>query len=198
METVLLAAGASSRMGGIPKQLLPFGHVPLVVHSVETALHVSDKVILVTGFQAELIEDAVSHAHIDHEDCLIIVRNKHYEHGQFSSTHIGVSHVSPEVDFFITMADLPLIEPYHYIALAEQLGTHDAVRPHHNGYPGHPVIVSNRMRDTILKLPITATMRDFISTIDVGNWEHPDSAWITGIDTPEDYRRLLTLKHPFV
>ena len=50
---VILAAGASSRMGR-PKQLLPFGGKPLLQHVIDEALASSlDEVILVLGHRAE-------------------------------------------------------------------------------------------------------------------------------------------------
>ena len=193
METVLLAAGTSSRMGHIAKQLLPFGEYPLIVHTVEVALQASDKVILVTGYQADSIEAALEHILKTQEKRIVVVRNTQYRQGQFSSTLAGVSQVSHGVDFFISVADLPLIEVFHYQELAYRLGTHDAVRPHHNGQPGHPVVFSHRMREKILNLPIDAKMHEFVSKIDVDNWEHEDNAWVSDIDTPQDYQRILNL-----
>lgn len=186
METVLLAAGSSSRMG-TPKLLLPYKGKPLVVHALESALSASERVILVTGTYHEQVEQAVSSM----DGRLVIVRNERPQRGQFSSVQTGVSLVSEGSDFAIALADNPLILPAHYRILSGLLEDYEAVRPYCQDIPGHPVLCRASLRETILSLPITTTMHVFLSERVVRVYNDIDVAWICDIDTPEDYQLLM-------
>jgi molybdenum cofactor cytidylyltransferase len=190
VQTVLLAAGSSSRMGEV-KSLLPYQGEPLLVHALRAALHASSKVVVVTGFYAPLLEQVLRPYQEASPKHLTIVRNPHPEQGQFCSTLYGVLALDPGQAFAITMADLPLVTAQHYAKLNHALAGYEAVRPFCNGVPGHPVLCAASLRPIILSLPNTATMREFLSERRVFNLEDGDPAWTTDIDTPESYQQLI-------
>ncbi|MDD5766743.1 MAG: NTP transferase domain-containing protein, partial [Candidatus Marinimicrobia bacterium] len=51
LDTVILAAGLSTRMGAF-KPLLPFKQSTIIETVIDTALAISNRVIVVVGFQA--------------------------------------------------------------------------------------------------------------------------------------------------
>ena len=82
---ILLAAGASTRLGN-PKQLLPYKGTNLVNHAIrvieQADLH---PVIVVTGANAALIEEAIIAKHIS------IVTNYDWQEGIASSIRAGIT-----------------------------------------------------------------------------------------------------------
>lgn len=191
METIILAAGSSSRMEGQVKLLLPFRGKPLIATALEAALDASERVIVVTGAYVEQIEETLAEYLLER---VTVVRNLNFQQGQLSSTQVGAEALSPGANFFISMADLPLIESRHYRELTFLLQEWDVVRPHYQGRPGHPVLFNSQMRNKILALPPGSTMRTFVASQKVLNYQSSDSAWVIDIDTPADYRNLIFQK----
>ncbi|MDD3823572.1 MAG: nucleotidyltransferase family protein [Sphaerochaetaceae bacterium] len=191
METVLLAAGQSARMGE-PKLLLPYQGKILALHALEAALSVSDRVIMVTGWYREQLGMAITGLAELKSDRLVFVHNPHPERGQFSSTILGVQALGDCDAFCISMADAPLVTGGHYRTLLDLLGGHEAVRPYCDGIPGHPVLCSAVLRSIITSAPLSDTMRHILATRDVLRYDSDDPAWTTDIDTPEAYRKLLS------
>jgi molybdenum cofactor cytidylyltransferase len=190
IQTILLAAGSSTRMGDV-KPLLPYRGEPLVIHALRAALLASSRVVVVTGFYAAQIEEALKPYQETYSDHLFIIRNPNPELGQFSSTICGVRALEADQAFAITMADLPLVTAQHYNKLIQVLAGYEAVRPFCDGVPGHPVLCAANLRPMILSLPTTATMRELLSGRKVCNLEDGDPAWTTDIDTPESYQQLI-------
>ena len=190
MITVLLAAGTSSRMGSA-KLLLPYQGKPLILHALDAALAASERVIVVTGCFAPEVTAVVQSRQDRHPRELKVVHNEAYEAGQFSSTRIGVEAIDEPSCFTIALGDAPLITQTHYYSLLPLLADHDTVRPYCTGVPGHPVLCAERLIPVILSLPQQATMRELLAHRDVLRYDTDDPAWITDIDTPEAYERLL-------
>ncbi len=117
---------------------------------------------------------------------LIIVRNKDYRKGQFSSARTGVAEVEVGSPFFIQLADMPLIKAEHYTALLKHLNGHDAVRPFVKGIPGHPVLLSESIKKKILKEPDDSSVSKILKMCNVAEVELFDTAYIKDVDTPED------------
>ncbi|MGI6433419.1 MAG: nucleotidyltransferase family protein [Sphaerochaetaceae bacterium] len=186
MVTVLLAAGLSQRMHK-PKLLLPLGGKPLFMWALEAALEASEEVILVLGNQANAMIPF-----LPSDPNLMLIHNMHPYKGQFSSTQLGLTAVNNGSDFALAVADAPLITKHHYDTLAAHLGSFEAVRPHYSGTPGHPVLCKAHLKPLILELDETATMRSFLSYRKVLNLQDHDLAWITDVDTTDQYEQLLS------
>ena len=192
METVLLAAGRASRMGAV-KLLLPFKERPILAHAIDSALEGSDRVIVVTGYYATELRQVLDSYQERFGSRLSVVHNDRPERGQFSSTRIGVSAVSAQEHFTIAMGDAPLVTAQQYLQLLALLAEFEAVRPYCNGIPGHPVLCRASLRTEILDLPDSATMRSLLAQRNVRRFESTDPSWITDIDTPESYQRLMLM-----
>lgn len=192
MITVLLAAGKASRMGG-PKLILPYKGKSIIRYSLEAALESSRQVIIVIGYHEQQILPLLAPYRKLGSDRLRIIRNHSPELGQFSSTLSGVAEIQTDESFTIAMGDSPLITSEHYRQLAPYLEGYEAVRPFCGDIPGHPVLCANTLREEILKLPPSYSMREFLASRNVRRLDTDDPAWITDIDTPESYERLLAI-----
>lgn len=186
----MLAAGRSSRMGQA-KLLLPVKGRSLVEYALESALASSDRVIVVTGWYSEELEGVLAPYVKKWKHHIHVVHNRQAEKGQFSSTQVGVAQVDPSATFTIAVADSPLVTPHHYHQLEPLLYGHAAVRPYCNGIPGHPVLCAPSLRNIILELPVSATMRDLLAAQDVARLDTDDPVWITDIDTPDAYKQFI-------
>jgi molybdenum cofactor cytidylyltransferase len=112
---ILLAAGASTRMGTL-KQLLPVAGVTLVERALTAALESRlDRLVLVLGHRAPEIETALSG--FVRNPKLTIVHNRRYREGISSSLVAGVEEIAHSHDHaMILLADMPFID-HHVINL---------------------------------------------------------------------------------
>lgn len=197
MDIVLLCAGFSSRMGKINKLLLPVNNTTLVANSAMQALKYletldeSSTLIVVTGYRHFSTEKALRECKTFVEKTeakinMVIVYNKDYREGQFTSVKTGVKQVSGNSPFFITLADLPKVEPRHYKSLESGLEGHDAVRPVCNDIPGHPVLLVPSMKGRILKAKKNSRVSTILKSCNVLTVNFTDSSYIDDLDTVED------------
>ncbi|MCP4578704.1 MAG: nucleotidyltransferase family protein [Deltaproteobacteria bacterium] len=106
---ILLAAGASTRMGTL-KQLLPVDGGTLVERALTAALESRlDRLVLVLGHRAPEIETALSG--FVRNPKLTIVHNRRYREGISSSLVAGVEEIAHSHDHgMILLADMPFID----------------------------------------------------------------------------------------
>jgi molybdenum cofactor cytidylyltransferase len=102
---VVLAAGASRRMGQANKLTIPVEGTPMVARVVD-ALQRSgvQKVIVVTGYEPEQIRDALSDRDVE------LVHNPDYEQGMGTSVRAGISALDEDVDgALVALGDMPWV-----------------------------------------------------------------------------------------
>jgi len=181
-DTVVLAAGLSTRMGAF-KPLLPFGQSTIVETVIDTALEVSERVIVVMGFRAQ---DIVNLKRWDER--VVFVENKQYAKGMFSSVKVGAAQIQT-LRFFIALGDQPQIpaKVYQKLIAAEKA---DIVQPSFHRSAGHPILASEKVRTAILaadendssitpKTIINQFKRRFVTVY--------DEEILLDLDTPNDY-----------
>jgi len=102
---VVLAAGASRRMGETNKLTMSVDGVPMVARVVDALREGGiEKVLVVTGHAAGEIRDALGDRDVE------MVHNPDYEEGLGSSVRAGVSAVGDEVDgVLIALGDMPWV-----------------------------------------------------------------------------------------
>jgi molybdenum cofactor cytidylyltransferase len=112
---ILLAAGASTRMGAL-KQLLPIAGETLVERALTAAFKSRlDRLVLVLGHRAPEIETALGGMARDPK--LTIVHNRHYRTGISSSLVAGVEEIAHSHDHgMVLLADMPFVD-HHVINL---------------------------------------------------------------------------------
>jgi molybdenum cofactor cytidylyltransferase len=192
-DCVMLAAGSSRRMERW-KMTLPLGGATLVEASVGGALEACGRVILVVGYRAEELGQL-----FQEQDRVAVVANPQYEQGMFSSVRCGASQVRSGW-FFLALADMPRVSPDTYAVLvrfAEGLAEGRCVEipalvPRFRGKKGHPLLLSESVRESIVLAPPAATLRDVLA--EVPNLLVPvgDPHILQDVDTPEDYRGLVS------
>jgi molybdenum cofactor cytidylyltransferase len=196
---VILAAGASSRMGGHPKALLDYRGETFVGRLVRVLSGVCDPVIVVLGYHADRIRPAI-------EPHVRLVVNPAPERGQLSSLQTALRELPEEAEGFLFVpVDCPAaeLETIEHVAAAfrgREMGIQFVV-PQYRGKHGHPVCASRDIAAEILALPATAQARDVVHghVADTLYLDVDDAGILTDVDNPERYRQLAesaTVKGP--
>jgi molybdenum cofactor cytidylyltransferase len=189
---VILAAGASSRMGR-DKALLPWHGTTFLGGAIEVLEPLTDMVIVVAGANAERLEPIVAAA-----GAFLIV-NPEPELGQFSSLRAGLQDVlnRGRDAAIVALVDRPPAQ----VATVRQLKDTFlrrcyegvwAVVPRHGDRNGHPLVVGREMIEAFLRAPLTSNARE-IEHAHAARIEHVDvndPLVVLNVDTPEDYQRL--------
>jgi molybdenum cofactor cytidylyltransferase len=203
---VILAAGASSRMG-TDKALLPwppaaaasgFSGQTFLSAAIQSFDPFSEMVIVVAGNNASNLAPVV-YAH-----GAVLVTNPAPERGQFSSLQVGLHEVlnRGRDAALLTLVDRPPVQP----STLETLTNRFALRPHaiwavvpeYQGKHGHPFLIGREMMEAFLKAAPTANARE----VEHLNREHiayvalEDPTVTLDIDTPEDYAALVSSPYP--
>jgi molybdenum cofactor cytidylyltransferase len=143
VAAIVLAAGRSTRMGGPNKLLAELDGRKLVRIAAEQALaSKASEVIVVTGHQAELVEQALAGLRIK------FVRNPDFAAGLASSVKAGIAAVAAEADgAVVCLGDMPLIDAGLIDRLIDSFAPdrgHLIVVPVAEGRRGNPVLWSRR------------------------------------------------------
>ncbi len=187
---ILLAAGASTRMG-TPKQLLSFQGRSLLRISTQTALATNcNPVIVVTGANRELVEPEIRNLPV------VLVHNAAWESGMASSIGTGISRlveINPDIKAaLITLCDQPLITSEFLRELINNFTqTHfPIIAAQYNDIAGVPALFSRHLFEELRSLKGQEGARKLIAAhpSEVKPIPCPEAAF--DIDTPEDYRNL--------
>ena len=151
VAAVVLAAGRSTRMGGPNKLLAELSGKKLVRIATEQALaSKASEVIVVTGHQAELVEQALEGLSVK------FVRNPDFAGGLASSVKAGIAAVPADADgALICLGDMPLIDAMLIDRLIEAFDPDRGnlvVVPVADGRRGNPVLWSRRFFGELLTL----------------------------------------------
>jgi molybdenum cofactor cytidylyltransferase len=166
------------------KLLLPFRGSTIVQRVVEAALEACARVILVTGWRAEELEQVFAG-----EPRVVPVRNPRWEAGMFGSQQAGIARVRSR-RFFVTPADMPLLSPAVYAALLDASPA-DAVFPVFGGRRGHPVLFSSATIPAVLAAdPATGRLKDIARGLDCAEVQWTDDSILRDIDNRQDYEEV--------
>jgi molybdenum cofactor cytidylyltransferase len=186
VAAIILAAGRSTRMGGPNKLLAELSGKPLVRIVAEQAIASKAKeVIVVTGHQAELVEEALKGLKVK------FVRNPDFAQGLATSVKAGIAAVPEEADgAVVCLGDMPMISSQlidHLVdAFAPDRGNLIAV-PVSGGRRGNPVLWSRRFFNELMTLDGDIGARHLIAKHNEAVAEVPvegDGAFLD-IDTPQ-------------
>jgi molybdenum cofactor cytidylyltransferase len=196
LGVVILAAGASSRMGR-PKLLLPWLDTTVIGHIVLQwqELEASQIVVVHRPNDAPLLGelDRLNFAAQN------LVENPQPERGMFSSIccAAGWSGWNAEIQSHaIVLGDQPHLRLDTLRSLLEFHALHsDAIcQPLFGGHERHPVILPRNVFDA-LKSSKAETLKDFLKLISWPAVQYPveDCGLALDMDTPEDYKRIKDL-----
>ncbi|WP_420601715.1 nucleotidyltransferase family protein [Flagellimonas sp.] len=190
ISILILAAGASTRMKGDIKQLLPWGATTLLENAVSQAKKVSDDVFVVLGANAQRILDSTSMG-VD------IIQNHEWESGMGSSISCGVKHIIHKEEpkaILIMLADQPLIDAAFLLELIKGFNHNQGkvkitATAYENG-AGVPAIFDNSLFQELLDLQADFGARKVIKRHRLStNLIIPDGKEID-IDTTDKYTQI--------
>ncbi len=190
---LLLAAGASRRMGR-PKQLLDLGGHTLLERALSAALASTlDRVVLVLGHEASLIRRALGSS-LEHAR-LEVIENPDHAKGISTSIIAGLRAVEASHDHVVVLlADMPGINAAlidllleRYLASGAALGSFRAA-----GRPSHPVVFGRRLYPELHRLQGDRGARHLFRRFhEQVCWVAPPEAYVdSDLDTPADYERF--------
>ncbi len=185
---IVPAAGLSNRMG-TQKLLLPFGGTTVVGHVVDRLLASAvGEVRVVVGHEGGRVAGALAGRPVK------IVVNPDCEKGMLSSIRCGLRDLPPECEAaLVALGDQPSLTS----ELVDRMARSFAVEgkgilvPSLGGKRGHPVLFSASYLDEIRTRFDGVGLRGLLRAHpgDVFELEVEDSAVLSDMDYPEDYRR---------
>jgi len=193
IPAVILAAGASSRMGR-PKALLPIGREgeTFIARLVRTFCDAgADDLVVIVGAHADGVSEAVARMPV----FVRVVENRAYERGQLSSLVAALDVVDrPGVQAVMAMpVDMPLVTQATVRALVDAYRErpHLVVRPALGDRHGHPVIFDRALFAELRRTDFSIGARAVIAAHprDVLDVPLTDPGAFQDIDTPEEYER---------
>lgn len=146
IDTIVLAAGAGRRFEtSAPKPLAVVNGRPMVVSTIDRLRQGgAQRVIVVVGYGAGAVREAVEQAFPKHLDSFSFVENEAFTAGLASSLRAAIDAVNPaSIGSLIHHADRPFVKPEtvgQVLALARE-GVR-AVVPRFRRHPGFPVYLS--------------------------------------------------------
>lgn len=181
---IILAAGASSRMGR-PKPLLEWEGETFLDRLITRFDGICRPLIVVLGYGADVVR-----AGIVHTERARLVINPQPERGMLSSLQCGLKQVPPDCDAVLFMpVDLPAVRRTTIDDLAHTAAS--VAIPLCDGSKGHPVRISRPVMDELLALPVAAQAKDVLHRHRAVMIETGDPGILHDVDTPADYDELL-------
>jgi molybdenum cofactor cytidylyltransferase len=191
VAAVLLAAGASRRMGAANKLLLPIEGVPMVRRAAESLLaSAAGEVVAVLGHEGAPVAAALEGL------ALRTVSNPDHGSGQMTSVRAGIAALSdPWSGVLVCLADQPALTSADIDFLIESFGATQGEHilvPTREGARGNPVLLPAAFRDDLAGGGMNVGCRQLIDRNPdrVRTIEVPNDHFTTDIDTPEAYAAL--------
>jgi CTP:molybdopterin cytidylyltransferase MocA len=182
----VLAAGASRRFAGGPKQLTRFAGRPLLEHPVAAlaAARRIDRTLVVLGCAAEEVR-----AGADLSPAEVVLAGD-WEQGQSASLRAAVRAAGPDATaLLIVLGDQPLVRPEAIDRVVELSGDGPA-RAFYGGRPGHPVLVPRRHFADLGALRADIGARPLLARLEVTAVDCDGLGSSEDVDTTADLERL--------
>jgi len=195
ISAIVLAAGASSRMGQA-KAALPLGQTgeTVVARVIRTLIEGGvPSVVVVAGAHI----DAVRHAMPAHEPRVRVVEHAGWQQGQLSSLLAGLHAIDDPLleAAVVTLVDVPMVSSLTVAAVIGEWRRTRApiVRPANGDRHGHPVIFDRTVFADLRSANLNAGAKAVfaIHKDRIVNVEVNDPGAFEDIDTPGDYERLI-------
>ena len=185
---ILLAAGASSRMGR-PKPLLDFDGRTCLEIALDAVGGLGRPIVVLGPSREEIL------GRVDLSSSTIAI-NDQVESGQTASLKAALARLpAGAAAFLFYLVDFPLVWRPEVEALVRAFGGpgKDILIPSHAMRRGHPVLCRRALAEELLALPDGAPARTVINALPerLAYVEFPGAYILMDMDTPEDYAGCL-------
>jgi molybdenum cofactor cytidylyltransferase len=192
VRIVILAAGRGQRMGGVTKQLLPWGDATVLEEViVQAQASMAHDLVVVTGHDAAAVTAVAEAAGA------ATLHNPDYANGEMlSSLKTAVGHLPSHIQAILVMlADQPLVDQpiIDQLLSAYWRGEGDLIAPTYNGLRGNPVLLGRAYFEELLALPAGLAPRtllrrhyDKLRLVPVAS-----DAVLIDLDRPQDYEQAV-------
>ncbi|MBC8384929.1 MAG: nucleotidyltransferase family protein [Candidatus Cloacimonetes bacterium] len=192
VETVILSAGLSSRMGE-DKALLHINGMTIIELIIKKLSGISSKVFVVLGGNYENVKKRVIVSEI-YSDKIEFVYNEDHRLGMFSSIRKGIEQVSGRSFILLQMIDQPFIEQSVYRKLILNSDEHNLFfQPFYKNRIGHPVLMSPKAKELVLKYDNSASLKEVIEDHKIRRKLVPvdDNSVFQNINTKDEFRKMI-------
>lgn len=192
---IILAAGASTRLGGRPKALLSIAGEPAVVRLVRISREEGFLPRVVVGRHTLEIRASLREAHP------FIVENAEWARGRTGSVQQGLAEVDPATPVLVWPVDHPFVQAKTLRRLRTN-ADHDAMGvwfiPTFDGFGGHPVLLQPPALAQVRSLAPEEPLRTLLPGFgpQVVRVAVNDAGVRANVDTEADYLRFESLAHP--
>ena len=168
---VILAAGEANRMGDL-KQLLKWEKDNTILgKTIDNLLQaeiIDEQLKIVVGAEKEKIKNYLEKKYSSQleQGIIKIIENDDYKQGMMSSIKKALAELEADNQYLLfTLADKPFVGPEVYRKLFQKCLELEVeiFQPQYQGQPGHPVIMKNKFRETVLKLEGEGGLRNLFS-----------------------------------
>jgi|YelNatPaOPRAMG01_1025707.scaffolds.fasta_scaffold03830_15 molybdenum cofactor cytidylyltransferase len=194
IPALILAAGKSERMGN-PKMLLRWGERTILEHVIIHALEGGvEEVVVVTGSQAELVEEIVRKT--SWTKPVTTVYNPYYHLGMLSSVQCGIKYLMSQSDaVLVALGDQPTVPSEVFRTLINFFPEckKGILIPKFRGKRGHPIVIHQRYFGFLLELdPVKDSLHQLTDAFssDIFDLEVESPEILRDIDSPQDLQAL--------
>jgi len=173
------------------KSLLSYKGKSFIQNIVFKLDSVCDKIIIVTGYKANEVEENVNQLNINSK--IEFVRNERFEKGMFTSLQAGLAEAI-ECDWILYhFVDQPGLPLEFYKEFVNQIDDkHNWIQPAIKEQKGHPILIHKNLIDHILSSSNDSILRElsYNKMVKKKFWECGYEDIFQDVDTEEDYSKL--------
>jgi molybdenum cofactor cytidylyltransferase len=187
---LILSAGLSGRMKKF-KPLLLYKNKSFLQNIALKLNKVCDKIIVVTGYKAEEVEENVNQLNLLSK--IDFVFNPDYEEGMFTSLKAGLKKADDADWILYHFVDQPGLPFTFYSEFLSQIDDkYHWIQPAMENRRGHPILIKKELFDLILNEPDDSNLRAISNNPVVKKkfWECGYKEIFQDIDTEEEYLKL--------
>ncbi len=196
LNSILIAAGFSSRMGDF-KPLLLYRNEAIIVSIIKKINIISDKIIIVTGFKENELVNAIQESFLETEinKKIEFVSNPNFKEGMFTSLQKGLEK-GKECDWILYhFVDQPQLPQKFYREFYSRIDDKfDWIQPAFSEKKGHPILLNKSLFEKIIYADENSTLKDLKDKLTINKeiWNCDYKEVLDDIDTAEDYYNLIT------
>lgn len=194
---LILSAGFSERMGRL-KPLIIYDDKPFLVHIILKLNTVCQKIVIVTGHQANKVKKEVNNwLNANNQNIQSKVTwsyNPDYHKGMLTSLQNGLQLMEDYSWVLYHFADQPDIPEQFYTMFINQINdAYNWIQPVYQNISGHPLLISNQLIKPILNLDHSNSLRDLVEKVTVHRkmWPTDFKEILQDYDTPQQLKKLM-------